>query len=284
MSEEIIPFTLAIGQDKLDDLRHRLEATRWPEKEPVNDWSQGAPLEKVQALVAYWLTQYDWRRCEAMLNGFGQFKTEIDGLGIHFLHVRSPNPNALPLLLTHGWPGSVIEFHKVIGPLTDPVAYGGAASDAFHLVIPSLPGYGFSDKPSEAGWKVPRIAKAWATLMTRLGYDRYVAQGGDWGAGVTTALGVMRPDALAAIHVNLPIVMPEGPYENLSEAEAAMLAAMTTTTDGTPATPSSRQHGRKQSGTPWLILRRGRRHGFTRNSGHGPIARAIPSTRFLLTK
>jgi pimeloyl-ACP methyl ester carboxylesterase len=182
------------------------------------------PLAKIQALCAHWLNGYDWRRCEAMLNGFGQYRTEIDGLGIHFLHIRSPEPNAVPLLMTHGWPGSVIEFHKVIGPLTDPAAHGGDAKDAFHLVLPSLPGYGFSDKPSSTGWGVRRIANAWVTLMQRLGYERFVAQGGDWGAAVTTALGVMHPPELQAIHVNMPIAFPD-PAEMAEwtpqEAEAA---------------------------------------------------------------
>jgi pimeloyl-ACP methyl ester carboxylesterase len=226
MSDAITPFTLAIPQGELDDLKRRLAATRFPERETVDDWSQGAPLSHVRALVDHWRDGYDWRRCEAMLNGFGQYKTEIDGLGIHFLHIRSPHAGALPLVLSHGWPGSVIEFHKVIGPLTDPVAHGGKAEDAFDLVIPSLPGFGFSDKPGRTGWGVLRIAKAWALLMQRLGYQRYVAQGGDWGAAITTGMGVIRPAALAAIHVNLPLVMPEGPYENLTEGEAAMLAQM----------------------------------------------------------
>ncbi len=226
MSNVVHPFTLAVPDSALADLRRRLEATRWPEKEPVSDWSQGVPLANLQALVDYWLTKYDWRRCEAMLNKFGQFKTEIDGLGIHFLHLRSPNANALPLVLSHGWPGSVIEFHKVLGPLTDPAAYGGDPADAFHVVAPSLPGFGFSDKPAETGWKVQRIGKAWHALMTRLGYTRYVAQGGDWGSVVTTAMGVQRPKGLEAIHVNLPLVMPEGPFENLTPAENDMLQSM----------------------------------------------------------
>jgi pimeloyl-ACP methyl ester carboxylesterase len=227
MSDDIRPFTLAIGEAELADLHRRLDATRWPEPETVDDWSQGAPLAKVRALCEHWRHRYDWRRCEARLNGLGQFKTEIDGLGVHFLHVRSPNPNALPLVITHGWPGSVIEFMKVIGPLTDPVAHGGSASDAFHVVAPSLPGYGFSDKPARAGWGVARVAAAWASLMDRLGYDRWVAQGGDWGAVVTTAIGLARPPGCAAIHVNMPIVRP-GPEDmgNLTAAEQAALAAI----------------------------------------------------------
>ena len=199
MSDAITPFTLAIPQAELDDLKQRLAHTRWPDPETVDDWSQGAPLAKVQALCEHWRTGYDWRACEAKLNAFGQFKTEIDGLSVHFLHVRSPHPNAMPLIVTHGWPGSVIEFMKVIGPLTDPVAHGGKAEDAFHVVAPSLPGYGFSGRPAKHGWGVPKIAETWIKLMARLGYDRWVAQGGDWGAAVTTAIGVAKPAACAAI-------------------------------------------------------------------------------------
>ena len=228
MSQEIAPFTLNIGEDALDDLRRRLDGARWPERETVDDWTQGSPLAKVRALCDHWRNGYDWRRCEARLNGLGQFKTTLDGLGIHFLHVRSPHANAMPLILTHGWPGSVLEFMKVIEPLTNPTAHGGSASDAFHVVAPSLPGYGFSDKPTGTGWGVPRIAAAWITLMERLGYTRWVAQGGDWGAGVTTAIGVMRPPACAAIHVNMPLVFPDAEDLKLgpTPAEQASLAAM----------------------------------------------------------
>lgn len=226
MQDAVRPFTVRIDEEQLEDLHRRLDMTRWPEAETVNDWTQGVPLAEAQKLVGYWRNQYDWRRCEAALNQYPQFLTEIDGLDIHFLHVRSPNPDALPLILTHGWPGSVIEFLKCIGPLSDPASHGGNPADAFHLVIPSLPGYGFSGKPKQEGWKVQRIAKAWHTLMNRLGYDRYVAQGGDWGAAVTTALGVQQPDGLAAIHVNMPIVLPDGPYDDASPAELAMLEAM----------------------------------------------------------
>jgi epoxide hydrolase len=211
MSEAIRRFTLRIEQAQLDDLQQRLERTRWPDAEAVHDWSQGAPLARVQDLVEYWRSRYDWRRCEATLNASGQCVTTIDGVDIHFLHVRSPQAGALPLLLTHGWPGSVIEFLKCIGPLTDPVAHGGDAADAFDVVIPSLPGYGFSGKPAQTGWGVKRIARAWHTLMQRLGYSRYVAQGGDWGAVITTAMGVERPPGLAGIHVNLPLVQPREP-------------------------------------------------------------------------
>jgi epoxide hydrolase len=227
MSDAIKPFTLAVEQAALDDLNRRLDQTRWPEKETVGDWTQGAPLAKVKALCAHWRRGYDWRRAEARLNSLGQFTTEIDGLNIHFLHVRSKHAGAMPLILTHGWPGSVMEFMKVIGPLTDPTAHGGKAEDAFHVVAPSLPGYAFSDKPTTAGWGVAKIAGAWITLMARLGYTRWVAQGGDWGAAVTTGIGVARPPACAAIHVNMPLIFP-GP-EDLTDptpAEQASLAAM----------------------------------------------------------
>jgi pimeloyl-ACP methyl ester carboxylesterase len=202
VSNAIEPFVLSVAQSELDDLQRRLGQTRWPERQTVNGWEQGAPLQDVQALCAYWRDRYDWRRCEAMLNGFGQYRTAIDGLGIHFLHIRSPEPDALPMVMTHGWPGSVIEFHQVIGPLTDPAAHGGDPRSAFHLVLPSLPGFGFSDKPDAAGWGVDRIARAWATLMSRLGYQKYVAQGGDWGAFVTAAIGAARPAGCVGVHLN----------------------------------------------------------------------------------
>jgi pimeloyl-ACP methyl ester carboxylesterase len=186
MSDQITPFRIDIKDDQLEDLKRRLRAARWPEPECVDDWTQGLPLGYAQEIASYWLEKYDWRRCESRLNQFPQFKTTIDGLGIHFIHVRSPHPDATPLIVTHGWPGSIVEFYKVIEPLTNPTAHGGDAADAFHLVCPSLPGYGFSDKPARAGWNVQRIAKAWSELMPRLGYKPYAAQGGDWGAAVTT--------------------------------------------------------------------------------------------------
>ncbi len=227
MSDAITPFTLAIPQSELDELNRRLDQTRWSDKETVDDWTQGSPLAKVQALCAHWRSGYDWRRAEARLNALGQYKTEIDGLGIHFLHVRSKHPEAMPLLVTHGWPGSVMEFMKVIGPLTDPTAHGGKAEDAFHVIAPSLPGYGFSDKPKTNGWGVPKIAGAWIQLMARLGYDKWVAQGGDWGSAVTTAIGVIRPPGCLAIHVNMPLVFP-GPDQmgDLTEAEKGYLAGL----------------------------------------------------------
>jgi pimeloyl-ACP methyl ester carboxylesterase len=217
-------FTVHVPQAALDDLKNRLANTRWPNKEPVGDWSQGVPLAKAQALAEYWRTQYNWRRVESELNRLPQFRTQIDSLGIHFIHVRSNHDKALPIILTHGWPGSILEFLQVIGPLTDPTAHGGKAEDAFHVVIPSLPGFGFSDKPTEPGWGLPRIAKAWAELMARLGYSRYVAQGGDWGAGVSTWLAKQRPSGLAAIHLNLPILFPPPPAGGYTAAEQEALA------------------------------------------------------------
>ncbi len=227
MSDTIEPFHLAIPQAALDNLQRRLSQTRWPDAETVEDWSQGAPLARMKALCAYWQDGYDWRRCEAMLNGWGQHRTVLDGLGIHFLHIRSPEPNAMPLLMTHGWPGSVMEFHKVIGPLTDPAAHGGNRRDAFHLVLPSLPGYGFSDQPASAGWTVDRIARAWAVLMGRLGYTDWVAQGGDWGAVVTAALAASNPSGCRAVHLNMLTIPPQpGDEDSKSPDVKATFAAM----------------------------------------------------------
>jgi len=203
MPNAIKPFRIAIGDDVLADLKSRLRNTRWPEAELVSDWSQGAPLQWIQEVCRYWADSYDWRRREAALNRFTQFSTGIDGLDIHFLHVRSPHPDAMPLIITHGWPGSVVEFHKVIEPLTNPTAHGGNAADAFHVVCPSLPGFGFSSKPTTTGWGVDRIARAWAELMSRLGYARYGAQGGDWGSAVTTSLGAQDAAHCAGIHITL---------------------------------------------------------------------------------
>ena len=203
MSDEIRPFTIDVPESVLDDLRVRLLHTRWPDRENVDDWSQGVPLAYVQDVAAYWANGYDWRSREAALNRFDQFVTTIDGVDIHFVHQRSPHEGALPLLITHGWPGSIVEFHKVIEPLVDPVAFGGDPADAFHVIAPSLPGFAFSGKPPVAGWGVERIGAAWATLMARLGYDRYVAQGGDWGSAVTTEVGASDPEHCAAIHITL---------------------------------------------------------------------------------
>jgi pimeloyl-ACP methyl ester carboxylesterase len=218
---EIRTFHLEIPEERLEDLRRRIEATRWPSKELVEDRSQGVQLATVQKLARYWTTDYDWRKAEARLNALPQFTTEIDGVNIHFIHVRSPHENALPLVMTHGWPGSVIELLETIGPLTDPTARGGQAEDAFHLVLPSLPGYGFSGEPTELGWNVGRVAQAWAELMRRLGYTRYVAQGGDVGAAVTDAMGRQALEGLLGIHMNLLVTVLAGPQPAESEEERA---------------------------------------------------------------
>ena len=202
------PFTVHVPQAKLDELRRRIAATNWPEQETVNDSSQGVPLATMQALARYWATDYDWRKAEATLNALPQFITEIDGLDIHFIHVRSSHEQALPLIVTHGWPGSVIEQLKIIDPLANPTAHGASASDAFHVVIPSMPGYGFSGKPTSTGWGPERMGRAWAELMKRLGYTRYVAQGGDWGAFVVDQMGLQAPAGLLAIHTNMPATVP----------------------------------------------------------------------------
>lgn len=220
------PFALHVPQEQLDDLRQRLERTRWPDEQPVAGWEQGVPSARLRVLADHWRTNYDWRKCEALLNGLGQFRTRIDELDIHFLHIRSAEPDAMPLLLTHGWPGSVLEFRNVIGPLTDPLSHGGKASDAFHLIIPSLPGYGFSEKPPVTGWGVERIAKAWAELMRRLGYDRYVAQGGDWGSLVTMCLAVDEPAGLAAVHFNMLSIVPPDLGGSLDPEEQTALESM----------------------------------------------------------
>jgi len=202
------PFTYEAPQAELDDLRRRVKATRWPEKETVADFSQGVPLATMQQLARYWATEYDWRKVEARLNALPQFVTEIDGLDIHFIHVRSKHPNALPVIVTHGWPGSVIEQLKIVDPLVNPTAHGGTASDAFDVVIPSMPGYGFSGKPTTTGWDQARIARAWAVLMKRLGYTRFVAQGGDWGALINDVMATQGHPELIGIHTNLPSVIP----------------------------------------------------------------------------
>jgi pimeloyl-ACP methyl ester carboxylesterase len=209
MTDAIRPFTIDVPAAVLDDLRQRLQRTRWPDAAPAEGWQQGVPLDWLRTLCAHWAEGYDWPARQALLNRHPQFVTTIDGLDIHFIHIRSPHPGALPLLLTHGWPGSVVEFQRVIGPLSDPPAHGGSAADAFDLVIPSLPGFGFSGKPRTTGWGVDRIAATWATLMARLGYSRYVAQGGDWGSAVTSALGAADPGHCAGIHVTL--AMGAGP-------------------------------------------------------------------------
>lgn len=202
-SDEIRPFVIDVADDVLDDLRERLARTRWPDAEVVDDWSQGIPLAYTKELAEYWLDSYDWRARERQLNRFAQFVTTIDGIDVHFVHVRSPHQNAMPLILSHGWPGSIVEFHKVIEPLTNPTAFGGSAADAFDVVVPSLPGFGFSAKPTEPGWGVERIGAAFVTLMSRLGYERYAAQGGDWGSSITSVIGATDPEHCAGIHITL---------------------------------------------------------------------------------
>ena len=227
MSGEPTPFRIDVPATELESLRTRLRDTRWPERETVDDWSQGVPLAYLQDLCAYWAGGYDWRATEARLNDLPQFRTEIDGLGIHFLHVRSPHPDALPLVITHGWPGSIVEFLKVIGPLTDPTAHGGDAADAFHVVCPSLPGYGFSDKPDSPGWGFERIAAAWTVLMGRLGYERYGAQGSDWGTSISASIGQQDPDHVAGIHLTPPLAPPDpATFHDLTERERAALASL----------------------------------------------------------
>jgi epoxide hydrolase len=229
MSEAVTSFRIHATDEQLADLKRRLLATRWPDKEPVANWSQGMPLAYAQELCRYWADGYDWRAREARLNRFAQFMTRIDGVDIHFIHVRSKHADALPLVMSHGWPGSIAEFHKVIEPLTDPTAHGGSAQDAFHLVCPSLPGYGFSGKPTEAGWSVERIARAWSVLMPRLGYAQYVAQGGDWGSMVTTAIGLQDRAQCLGIHLTMPIVAPDPTtMSELTAAEKSALAGLKT--------------------------------------------------------
>jgi pimeloyl-ACP methyl ester carboxylesterase len=226
VSDAVEPFRLNVPEAALADLRDRLARTRWPEAETVDDWSQGPPLTYVQELCRYWADGYDWRAAEARLNGFPQFRTELGGLGVHFLHVRSADPDAFPLVLTHGWPGSVVEFLKVIGPLTN-------GPEPFHLVVPSLPGYGFSDRPARRGWTVERIADAWAELMARLGYSRYGAAGSDWGTTVSTRLGLQAPEHVAGIHVVPPLVAPDpATFDDLTPGERAAVADLDRGDDG----------------------------------------------------
>ena len=212
---EVRPFSIDIPDEALEDLRRRIAATQWPEKETVSDHSQGVPLATMQEPARYWATDYDWRECEARLKALPHFITEIDGLDIHFIHVRSEHEDALPLVVNHGWPGSIVEQLKIIDPLVNPTAHGGSAEDAFHVVIPSMPGYGFSGKPTSTGWGVERMARAWDVLMKRLGYTRYVAQGGDWGAFVVDLMGVQAPEGLLAIHTNYPGSVPADVYAAL---------------------------------------------------------------------
>jgi pimeloyl-ACP methyl ester carboxylesterase len=223
---EIRPFRVDVPDEAIADLRRRIAVTRWPSRELVADRSQGVQLATIRELARYWTSEYDWHACEARLNALPQFKTEIDGVDIHFIHVRSRHENALPLIMTHGWPGSVIELLETVGPLTDPAAHGGSAEDAFHLVLPSIPGYGFSAEPAEIGWYAGRVAQAWAELMRRLGYTRYVAQGGDQGASVTDAMGRQAPEGLIGIHTNLLVTALAGPEPAETEEERAAAAAL----------------------------------------------------------
>jgi len=225
---DIRPFHVEIPEEELAEMRRRIAATRWPSKELVADRSQGVQLATLQKLARYWATEYDWRKAEATLNALPQFTTEIDGVEIHFIHVKSPHADALPLIMTHGWPGSVIELLDTVGPLTDPTAHGGRAEDAFDLVLPSLPGYGFSGEPTEVGWDPGRVAQAWAELMRSLGYTRYVAQGGDVGASVTDAMGRQAPEGLLGIHMNLLVTVLAGPQPAESKQERAAADALAT--------------------------------------------------------
>jgi pimeloyl-ACP methyl ester carboxylesterase len=248
------PFTVAVADSEVEDLKQRLARTRWPNSETVPDWSQGVRLENAKSLISYWGREYDWRRFESELNRFPQFLTAIDGLDIHFIHLKSENPNAMPLVLTHGWPGSVVEFLKLIGPLTDPVAFGGNVEDSFDVVVPSLPGFGFSQKPTETGWTVSRIATAWVELMKRLGYTQWAAQGGDWGAVVTTALGAMRPEGLLGIHLNTQYAFPAQIPDTLSPEERYAVDTLALSTGHpSPATKLDRRRLRRLD-----PLRRGR--------------------------
>ncbi|MFI6214037.1 epoxide hydrolase [Nocardia brasiliensis] len=225
-SAAVVPFEVEIPESVVTDARERLRRTRWPEPETVGDWSQGTPAAYLRGLCRYWLDEYDWRAAQRRLNRFPQFVTEIDGLPVHFVHARSPRAGAMALLITHGWPGSVTEFHKVVAPLTDPVAFGGNASDAFHVVCPSLPGFGFSGKPERTGWGAERIADAWDQLMHRLGYARYGAQGGDWGARITMALARRHPEQVLGIHLNMVPFRAPVDAEDLTEADRRAVAAL----------------------------------------------------------
>ena len=224
MSDAVTPFQSSVSDEAIADLEERLRRTRWPDSETVDDWSQGVPLGYLRDFCGYWLNDYDWRSREAAMDRFPHFRTELDGLGVHFIHVRSPEPTAIPLVLTHGWPGSFTEFLEVIGRLSDPAANGGDPTDAFHVVVPSLPGYGWSDRPEQPGCGIERIADLWADLMSRLGYERFAAQGGDWGAAVTTRLGVQHPDRLIGIHLNIVHAMPPRGQTEFTEREQAALA------------------------------------------------------------
>ena len=258
----IQPFQVDIADGALEDLRRRIATVRWPSRELVDDRSQGVQLETIQELARYWATEYDWRRCEARLNALPQFKTEIDGVDVHFIHVKSRHEDALALIMTHGWPGSVIELLETVGPLTDPTAHGGRAEDAFHLVLPSVPGYGFSAEPTELGWYAGRVAEAWGKLMPRLGYTRYVAQGGDVGAAVTDAMGRQAPEGLIGIHTNLSCPGWRAATSRRKPRRSARLPRRGPRS-GRPAlaTSSSKPRGRRRSATPCWIHRSPWRRG-----------------------
>jgi len=227
MSTEITPFQIAATDEQLEDLRRRLSSTRWPDEIEGIGWDQGIPLAYMREVCSYWADRYDWRAREVGLNRFPQFKTTIDGVGIHFVHQRSSNPDAIPILISHGWPGSIVEFHKVIVPLAESTLHGGDPADSFHVICPSVPGFGFSDNPAETGWGVGKIAEVWAELMARLGYDRYLAQGGDFGAMVTTAIGQSDTDHCAGIHLNMPVVSPSAEMMgDITESEQAALDSL----------------------------------------------------------
>jgi pimeloyl-ACP methyl ester carboxylesterase len=278
MTGAIKPFRIAISDEILADLKSRLARTRWPEAELVDDWSQGAPLRWIQEMCTYWADGYDWRAREAKLNRFEQFTTEIDGLDIHFLHMRSKEANALPLIITHGWPGSIVEFQKVIAPLADPAAHGGDPAHAFHVICPSLPGFGFSAKPKTTGWGVDRIAGTWAKLMDRLGYARYGAQGGDWGSAVTTSLGHRMRNIAPASTLRSPSTLRRRSRASRRRRKSARSLGSSTTSIWTPAIQNSSRRGRRPSAMASRIRRAGRRPGSWKNSGPGPIATATPRT------
>jgi epoxide hydrolase len=272
------PFTVQVPDAAVEDLRDRLRRTRWPDRETVDDWSQGAPLGYVQELCNYWAHDYDWRAAEQRLNAYPQFMLELFDLDIHFLHVRSPVPDALPLVITHGWPGSIVEFLNVLDQLTNPKAHGGSDDDAFHVVCPSLAGCGFSGKPARPGWSVERIADAWTRLMAALGYDRYGAQGGDWGAAVTTTIGQQDPSHVAGIHLNMPMV---GPYRStmneLTDAERSALDALAHYQEWdsgySSTTPGSKRASPHRSGAEGLPGRPVRRHPAERPDAVRPRSR-----------
>ncbi len=277
MANPIKPFRIAVPQSDLDDLAARLTATRWPDDLPGAGWDYGVPLPYLRDLVTYWRTGYDWRLHEAALNAFPQFTTRIDGAHVHFLHVRSPEPDALPLILTHGWPGSIVEFQNLIGPLTDPRSHGADPADAFHVIIPSTPGYGFSGPTQDKHWDYHRVAAAWIELMSRLGYERYGAQGGDWGSGISRQMGVLAPERLLGIHLNSAPTYPDGDGDGLDELDSARLQTWLVTSRRPPATPPSRPPALTPSPTPSPTHPSGNWPGSWRSSRSGPTPPAPPT-------